>query len=323
MKSLPLSGAICAASLLVLAPVAAAAHVVFERPEAAAGASYRAVLRIGHGCDGAATTTVRVQIPEGVIGARPMPKAGWTLTTTKGPYAREYKQHHGVVGAGVKEIVWSGGLLPDDHYDEFTFSAFVADAVVPGSTVYFPVAQECERGAHAWTEIPAAGDDARKLKAPAPALRIVAASDAAPPVAAPATVFRTGQLTIEAPWTRATPAGAAVAGGFAKISNAGATPDRLIGATLPLAGRVELHEMAVTDGVMRMRALDKGLEIPAGGAVELKPGGFHLMFLDLKGRLVEGQPQQGTLIFETAGAVPVIFGVSGIGAPAPAQSHKH
>lgn len=156
-----------------LAP-AALAHVTLEVPGAAQGTTYKAVLRVGHGCDGAATVAVRVQIPEGVIAVKPMPKPGWTLATTTGAYARSYDDHGRPITEGVKEIVWSGGTLPDDWYDEFIFRARLTDALEPGSTIHFPVTQDCTKGTAAWTEIPAPGQDAHALPYPAPGLRITA-----------------------------------------------------------------------------------------------------------------------------------------------------
>ncbi len=140
--------------------------------------------------------------------------------------------------------------------------------------------------------------------------------------AAPTTV-KAGNLEIVAPWTRATPAGARVAGGFMTITNTGTTPDRLVGGSFPLAGRFEVHEMAVTNGVMTMRELSKGLEIAPGAKIEFKPGGFHVMFLDLSGQVREGQPIKGTLVFEKAGTVEVEYRVAPIGARAPAGAHAH
>lgn len=133
---------------------------------------------------------------------------------------------------------------------------------------------------------------------------------------------RIGNLVIEAPWTRATPSGAKVAGGYMTITNTGSSPDRLVGGSFPLAGRFEVHEMAVANGVMTMRELSQGLEIGPGQKVELKPGGLHVMFMDLKSQLREGQPVKGTLVFEKAGTVEVEYRVAPIGARAPA-AHTH
>jgi copper(I)-binding protein len=116
-------------------------------------------------------------------------------------------------------------------------------------------------------------------------------------------VFRVGSLRIEQPWARATPTGAKVAGGYLRVTNEGTTPDRLVGGTFPLAGRVEIHEMSMVDGIMRMRPLDPGLEIGPGQSVELKPGGYHVMLLDVKKVLAVGDTIEVTLTFEKAGEV--------------------
>jgi copper(I)-binding protein len=126
--------------------------------------------------------------------------------------------------------------------------------------------------------------------------------------------YKVGALVIEAPWARATPAGAKVAAGYLKITNTGQQPDRLVGGTLPVAGGVEVHEMTMTDGIMRMRKLAQGLEIKPGQSVELKPGGYHLMFTGLKDGLKEKQAVKGTLVFEKAGSVEVEYQVAPIGA---------
>jgi copper(I)-binding protein len=138
-----------------------------------------------------------------------------------------------------------------------------------------------------------------------------------PPVAekvADTKTYTIGQLIIEAPWTRATPGGAQVAGGYLKITNKGAEADRLVGGTLPAASAVEVHEMAMAHGIMKMRRLEKGLEIKPGQSVELKPGSYHLMFTGLREGLKEGPPIKGTLVFEKAGSVEVEFRVAPIGA---------
>ncbi len=135
--------------------------------------------------------------------------------------------------------------------------------------------------------------------------------------------FRVGPLVIEAPWTRATPGGAKVAGGFMVIRNTGTTPDRLIGGTFPNAPRVEVHEMATVDGMMRMREVRGGLEIPAGGSVQLRPGGYHMMFMDLSEQIRTGAAQRGTLVFEKAGTVTIDYNVAPVGAPGPSGGHGH
>jgi copper(I)-binding protein len=133
--------------------------------------------------------------------------------------------------------------------------------------------------------------------------------------------YKLGALEIKQPWARATPKGAAVAGGYVRITNTGTTPDRLTGGSLTAAGRIEIHEMATVDGVMKMRPLPTGIEIKPGETVELKPGSFHMMFMDLKQPLTQGQPIKGTLVFEKAGTIEIEYAVAPIGAPGPSGGH--
>lgn len=126
--------------------------------------------------------------------------------------------------------------------------------------------------------------------------------------------YKLGDLEIAHPWSRATPPAAKVAGGYLKITNRGSQPDRLIAASFEGSRAAEIHEMTTADGVMRMRELPRGLEIKPGETVELKPGGLHLMFVDLKAGLVEKQRTKGVLVFERAGRVEVEFAVESMGA---------
>lgn len=139
-------------------------------------------------------------------------------------------------------------------------------------------------------------------------------------LAAPARAqeIKTGDLVITQPWSRATPGGAKVAGAYLTIENKGAAADRLVGGSADVAGKFEVHEMAVSNGVMTMRPLDKGLVIEPGKTVKLAPGGYHVMLMDLKGPLKQGDKVPVTLEFEKAGKVKVSFDVQGVGAQAPA-----
>ena len=130
---------------------------------------------------------------------------------------------------------------------------------------------------------------------------------------------KAGPIEIQQPWTRATPKGAAVAGGYMKIVNRGTTPDRLIGGSSPVAGRFEVHEMAMAQGVMTMRRVN-GLDVAPGQTVELKPGALHVMFMDLKQPLQKGARVKATLLFERAGPVEVEYVVEAIGASAPGHA---
>jgi len=298
----------------------ASAHVTLESGEAKAGSYYKAVLKIPHGCESSATIKVRAAIPEGVIGVKPMPKAGWQLETTRGSYAKSYPIAHGApVSEGVKEIVWTGKLL-DENYDEFVFSAQLASELKPGP-LYFPVTQVCEKGEIAWKEIPAAGQDSHALKAPAPPLVILAQAASADA----GKTFKAGTISVEAAWSRATPGGAQVAGGYMKITNNGKDADRLTGGNFPIASKFEVHEMKMDGATMTMRPVTS-LEIKPGETVEFKPGGYHVMFMGLKQGLKEGDTVKGTLTFEKAGKLDVEYRVGPIGggsAPGGAGGHKH
>jgi copper(I)-binding protein len=133
--------------------------------------------------------------------------------------------------------------------------------------------------------------------------------------------FTVGPLKIDHPWTRATPKGAPVAGGYLKITNNGTAPDKLIGGTFVNAGRFEVHEMKMDNGVMQMRPLTAGLEIKPGQTVELKPGSFHLMFMDLKTPVEQGKRVKGTLVFEKAGTVEVEYAVEAMGSSPGGHNH--
>jgi copper(I)-binding protein len=128
---------------------------------------------------------------------------------------------------------------------------------------------------------------------------------------------KVGQLELTDLWTRATPPRAPAAGGFLTITNFGDEPDRLIAVASPAAEIGEVHEMKVEDGIMTMRPLDAGLEIPAHGTVTLAPGGFHIMLIDLKTPLVEGEETPVTLEFEKAGTIDTFLHVEGFGAKGP------
>jgi copper(I)-binding protein len=129
---------------------------------------------------------------------------------------------------------------------------------------------------------------------------------------------KAGDLIITQAWARATPGGAKVGGGYLTIENKGASPDRLVGGSADIAGKVEVHEMAMNNGVMTMRPLDKGLTIEPGKTVKLAPSGYHLMITDLKGPLKQGDKVPVILEFEKAGKVKLTLDVQGVGAQGPA-----
>ena len=163
--------AACAVSMGV---GSAFAHVTLQDQAAAAGASYRGVLRVGHGCAGAATNAITVTIPQGFNGAQPLVKSGWALSTKVGKLDQAYEMHGTKYTEGVLEITWTAktadDTLPDAYADEFVFRGTTPKK--PG-TMWFKVVQGCVKGANSWTEIPAAGQNAHSLKYPAARLDVL------------------------------------------------------------------------------------------------------------------------------------------------------
>jgi periplasmic copper chaperone A len=125
--------------------------------------------------------------------------------------------------------------------------------------------------------------------------------------------FKLGELTIGHPYARATAPGQPAGGAYLSIRNAGAAGDKLVSASADVSKSVELHEMKMEGTVMRMRELSV-IEVPAGKAVELKPGGLHIMLMGLKAPLKEGDKFPLKLKFEKAGDVTVTVNVEGPGA---------
>ncbi len=121
--------------------------------------------------------------------------------------------------------------------------------------------------------------------------------------------YKLGDLSIAAPVARATAPGAKVGGGYLKITNNGTDADRLVAATAPFSGRVELHEMSMQNDVMRMRPIEGGLVIEPGATAVLAPGGNHVMFTGLSEPLVKGEERSVVLQFEKAGEIEVVFKV--------------
>ena len=166
-----------AISALLACQGSAFSHVVLEQQTAFVGESYRAVFRVGHGCDGLATTGITVHIPPGVQGAKPMPKAGWTLTVRKEPLATPYTSHGKQVTEDVTEVAWTAAspdaALPEAHYDEFVLRAGLPAQAGP---LWFKVTQDCKEGGKtarsAWAQVPAEGVSTKGLKSAAVLLQV-------------------------------------------------------------------------------------------------------------------------------------------------------
>lgn len=145
----------------------------------------------------------------------------------------------------------------------------------------------------------------------------VAAMLAIPAITLPASAQQAGDLKIEKAWSRATPGNSKIGAGYFTVTNSGNAPDTLVSATTATSNHVEIHEMAMKDGVMTMRPVANGVTIAPGKSVSFAPGGFHLMLMGLKAPLKQGDKVPLTLTFAKAGKVDVTLDVQGIGAQAP------
>ncbi len=317
---------IMATSAICMLAMPAFPHIGLEEKSAPAGSTYKAVFQVGHGCQGSATTGVSVQIPAGFQGAKPYPKAGWTLSTKLGKLAKPYDNHGKQVTEDVTVVSWTAAskeaALRDAYFDEFVLRGKLPEAAGP---LWFKVLQTCESGSLDWSDIPAAGASAKGLKSPAALLEVTGPAQSAE-------LAPTGQpVQVKDAWVRATVPGQKGTGAFMKITAQTAT--RLVGISSPVAGVAEVHEMKMAGEVMTMRRVE-GLDLPAGKTVELKSGAYHVMLMDLKQALAKGSTVPLTLIFKDAKGLesrvdlkaPVALSAPGApagAAKAGAQGHVH
>lgn len=273
---------------------AASAHVSLQQPIAESGSGYQAVLRIGHGCDGAATTAVSVRIPAGLSAAQPLPKPGWTVSMKDGA---------ATWAAASKEAA-----LPDGQRGEFTLAGTLPAAPGP---MWFKVLQTCGQASLDWSQVPADGGSTAGLKSPAALLQVLSPRDYAQAQARP---------KVEGAWVRSAVPGQQGTGAFMKLTAPQAM--QLVGVSTPVAGTAEVHEMKMDGDVMRMRAVPK-LELPAGRMVELKPGGYHVMLMDLKQPLAPGSTVPLTLLLRDAKGAESKLELKVPVAAAPTAGHKH
>jgi periplasmic copper chaperone A len=167
MKRNWMASAIVLAGLTVASP--AIAHIVLAVREAPAGSYYKATFRVPHGCDGSPTVAISVELPPGIVVAKPAAKPGWTLEIEKERLARPVVNEGHELTERVRLVRWQGGHLPDDEYDEFSLMVRLPPRQGP---LYFPVTQRCEKGETAWVERPTEGA-ARPLH-PAPSVLLTA-----------------------------------------------------------------------------------------------------------------------------------------------------
>ena len=290
-----------AASLLLGGAGSAPAHVTLPPGGATAGSDYEAAFRVGHACKGAASTTgIAVRLPAGFSFTDAQARKGWKLGVQKGGGGRE------------AEVRWTAesaqAALPAGERAEFVLRGKLPAA--PG-VLWFKVLQTCDTGSADWAQVPAGGTSTQGLESPAARLDVLA-----PGVAA---------VDVRDAWIRASVPGQSGTAAFMKLR----APEgvRLVGASTPVAGVAEVHEMKMQGDTMRMRAVEGGLELPARQTVELTPGGRHLMLMDLKQPLGKDSTVPLTLRFEDAKGqkstlelkVPVLAGPV-----SPSESaHKH
>jgi periplasmic copper chaperone A len=284
--------------IMILNNQNAKAHAILDRQKVTPGEAYHLSINIGHGCSGAETTALTVTIPDGIIITKIDENKDFKQEAIKENFGHPWKGPATLVDNGIKQIKWSDGKLPDKMQGSFGFEIYASDELKIGQVLAFPVIQACQQDERKWTEQAETIELREKLKSPAPYLTIANREQA--------------DIELKNARTRVTPHGATVAGGYITIQNKGTKPDRLIGANVSIADRVEIHEMKMTDGIMQMRLLENGLEIPPGENVELKSGSFHLMFINPKREFMEDEVIDGFLIFEKAGSIQARFKVEGM-----------
>lgn len=256
---------------LLAGTACAGAHVTLAVPDAKTSSRFVASFRIGHGCSGAATTALRIDIPPGIASARPLALAGWTL-------ALEHQ------GERVSAVTWSGGEIPAEAYGEFSLLVKTPDAP---ATIAFPVTQSCGKTVEHWS-----GADADH---PAPVLSVSAAGGAAA-APAPAASSAPPRASVSDAWFRALPAGRP-AGGYFTLHNDGAGTLVLTGASSPACANLMLHKSENSNGVAGMRDVDK-VEIAPGAALSFAEGGYHLMCMEPRPEMKPGGAVDVTLEFQ-------------------------
>lgn len=282
---------------LTLAGVSAPTHAHVSLPPggATAGTAYEAAFQVGHACAGAnATTGITVRLPEGFTYRSAESRPGWTLKTS------------------AREVSWSAdsaaNALPGSSRAEFIVRG---ELPARAATLWFKVLQSCGSASADWAQIP----DAGHAKPAFPAARL----DVLPAGSAP--------LDVQDAWARPAVPGQSGTGAYMRLM--APSGGRLVGASSPVAGVAEVHEMSMDGNIMRMRPVKGGLALPARQSVALGPGGYHLMLTELKQPLAAGSTIDLTLQFvdaqgrRSSRTVKATVGNGPAGAPAPAaEEHK-
>jgi len=276
---------------LLIAVGSARAHVTLPPGGATAGSVYVAAFRVGHACkDAAATTALKVRVPDGFVPLEAPPRPGWTISVTS------------------TEVSWTAATpaaaLQANERTSFVVRGRLADK--PG-TLWFKVLQVCDKGSADWAEVPREGS---KPAFPAARLEVL------PLGVAP--------VDVRDAWARIAVPGQSSSGVFARLT--APSGSRLVGGSTPVAADVEIHEIKLDGDVMRMRRLDSGLELPTSETVELKPGGYHLMLTGLRQALPVGStvPLRLRFVDRDGRAGDVDIQVPVVTAPvSAAREHRH
>lgn len=286
-----------AASAILAGAAASFAHVVLQPGPAVAGSTYDAAFKVGHACkDARSTTGLTVRLPRGFVLQDVPARTGWKVDIDR---------------SGTGTVRWTADTpaqaLPGDRKGEFLLRGTLPAAPGP---LYFAVLQTCDVGSADWAQLPT-GAAAEKLPFPAARLNMVAPGSAL--------------VDASGAWVRAAVPGQSGTGGFMTLA-AGA-PLKLVGVATPVAGVAEVHEMKMEGDTMKMRAVP-ALALPARQAVELRPGGYHLMLMDLKQPIAAGKVIPLTLTFEDAAGAKSTLVVQAPVQAAPAgaaagEGHKH
>lgn len=291
MKNIP------AISFLSLCAPLAFAHVSVAPASVEAGQTWRGVVHVSHGCDGAPTTAVEVNLPATATQVRASASLGWQMQQS------------------ATKVAWTaepGNSLPVKEKGEFPLEFQAPRQTGP---MWIGVTQKCGATAINWFDVPSQGTSTEGMKTPAALVQVVSAQGAA--------ALGT-QPSVDGAWIRASVPGQQATGAFMRII--AKEPTKLVGASSPAAGTAEVHEMKMEGDVMRMRPAG-AIDLPVGKPFELKPGGYHLMLQDLKGPLKAGSTVALTLVFRDAkGAetrknlnVPVALAAPSM----PSMDHKH
>ena len=279
--------------LSVCAPLALA-HVSVAPASVAAGQTWRGVVRVAHGCDNAPTTAVELNLPAGVSRIQASASLGWQMQQS------------------ATKLSWTaepGKSLAPKEKGEFPFEFQAPKQAGP---LWIGIAQKCGATTIHWFDVPRQGTSTEGMKTPAALVQVVSSQDAA---------SLASQPSVDGAWIRASVPGQQATGAFMRIT--AKEPMQLVGASTPVAGTAEVHEMKMEGDVMRMRPAG-AVDLPVGKPFELKPGGYHLMLQDLRAPLQAGNTVPVTLVFRNAKGVETRMSLEvPVALATPSMDHKH